>query len=471
MENWLSGFISAVNGVLWDYILIYALIGIGLFFTLYLGMPQILRFREGIRTVFGGVLDKNSQRDANSLSPFQALAVAISAQVGTGNVVGVATAIAAGGAGSVFWMWLSSLFGMATIFAEAILAQKYRVLSQGKFIGGPAFYITLGLTPKIGARAARCLAVFFSLAIIIALGFIGNATQANSIASTVTAAYGISELSVGLVIAAAAGLIILGGIGRIANVAQMVVPFMAMIYLLGAVFILFTFSSEIVPMFQNIFTAALSPAAVGGGLAGIGMKEAIRYGVARGLFSNEAGMGSTPHAHAAASVQHPVQQGMAAFIGVFNTTLICTATALIILLTEANTPGLQGAQVTQKAFSIAFGNMGEQLLAICLTFFAFTTIIGWYYFAESNIRFLFQDRFLAPFRILVLVSIVLGTLGKVNLVWEMSDMFNGFMVLPNLLALFLLRKEIKEIYIDYCQQKQRGDTLNFKYPDHSSFHQ
>ena len=472
MEEMLSALVGAVNLVLWDYLLIYALLGIGLFFTIYLGAPQVTKLGAGFKSVFGGLFAKKdpADKDHKSLSQFQALAVAVSAQIGTGNVAGVATAITAGGPGAVFWMWFSAVLGMSTIFAEALLAQKYRVVSHGKYIGGPAFYITHGLTPKIGRGAARFLSGFFSIALIIALGFIGNATQSNSIASAVTVAFDVPALAVGIGLAALAGLIIVGGVNRIANVAQFVVPFMAVIYIICAVVILFQFSDHISPMINHIFVAAFNPEAVLGGAAGIGMREAVRFGVARGLFSNEAGMGSTPHAHATADVNHPVQQGMAAFVGVFiDTILVCTATALIILLTDADKLGLQGAAVTQQAFVIAFGGFGSQLLAICLTFFAFTTIIGWYYFGASNIRFLFRGRHLGIYRTLVLAAIVLGTLGKVDLVWSLSDMFNGFMVIPNLIALFLLRKEIRAVYTDYLAQKKAGAGLSYQYEFHE-FH-
>ncbi|MDK4688480.1 alanine/glycine:cation symporter family protein [Kingella negevensis] len=468
MQEILSKVVGAVNTALWDYLLIYALLGIGLFFTVYLGAPQITKFGVGFKSVFGGLFSKKEgEKDHQSLSQFQALAVAISAQIGTGNVAGVATALTAGGPGAIFWMWLSAFLGMSTIFAEAILAQKYRVVSHGKYIGGPAFYITHGLTNKIGRTNARFLSGFFSIALIIALGFIGNATQANSIAGAVNVAFEIPEVAVGVILAIAAGSIFIGGINRIANVAQFVVPFMAVVYILCSVVILFMFSSHVPAMINHIFVAAFNPEAVLGGAAGIGMREAIRFGVARGLFSNEAGMGSTPHAHATADVAHPALQGMAAFVGIFiDTILVCTATALIILLTDANTLGLQGAAITQQAFTIAFGGWGAGLLAVCLTFFAFTTIIGWYYFGESNIHFLFKGKFLKTYRSLVLLAIVLGTMGKVDLVWSLSDMFNGFMVIPNVIALFLLRKEIKAVYDDYLNQVKSGREVSYQYEFH-----
>lgn len=458
--------VNFINAILWDYLLIYALLGIGLFFTIYLGAPQITKLGAGFKSVFGGLFHKK-EKDAQSLSQFQALAVAISAQIGTGNVAGVATAITAGGAGAIFWMWMSALLGMSTIFAEAILAQKYRVVSHGKYIGGPAFYITHGLTDKIGRNNARVLSGFFSIALIIALGFIGNATQANSIAGAVNVAFGVPSLAIGVILAVVAGAIFIGGINRIAKVAQFVVPFMAIIYLICALIILVMFFDHLIPTVQHIFVAAFTPEAALGGAAGIGVREAIRFGVARGLFSNEAGMGSTPHAHATANVAHPTLQGMAAFVGVFiDTIIVCTATALIILLTDANLSGFKGAAVTQHAFTVAFGGVGAGLLAICLTFFAFTTIIGWYYFGESNIRFLFKGKFLNAYRSLVLLAIVLGTLGKVDFVWSLSDLFNGFMVIPNLIALFLLRKEIKAVYADYLMQVKTGQAISYQYEYH-----
>ena len=350
---------------------------------------------------------------------------------------------------------------MGTIFAEAILAQKYRVEVAGKFIGGPAFYISRGLAPIIGKGWAKFLAGFFAVSIIIALGFIGIMVQSNSIAGAVNNAFGLDPLMIGVVIAIFAGLIFIGGIHRIAHFAQLIVPLMAVIYILCALAILFLYAGEILPMIQHIVMGAFNPQALGGGVLGITMKEAIRFGVARGLFSNEAGMGSTPHAHATALVAHPVLQGFTAFIGVFvDTMLVCTSTALIILLTGADQLGLGGALVTQEAFHIAFGEIGPMIIAICLTFFAFTTVIGWYYFGESNIRFLFRSpAALNVYRVLVLAFIVLGTLGKVELVWDMSDMFNGIMVIPNLIALILLHKEIKAVLRDYDEKRQDGLPL------------
>ena len=462
--------VTAINDVLWGYILIYALVGIGIFFTIYLGAPQFFRFVPAVKQVFGQLYKEHpTNRDGESISSFQALAVAISAQVGTGNVAGVATAIMAGGPGAIFWMWMSSLFGMGTIFAEAILAQNYREKREGQFIGGPAFYISKGLKNTLGEGTSKFLAAFFAVAIIIALGFIGSMVQSNSIASAVENAFDIEPLITGIGIAVVAGLIFIGGIHRIANFAQLVVPLMAVAYILCAIFILFSFSDHIIPTIQHILVGAFNPEAIGGGVLGVTMKEAVRYGVARGLFSNEAGMGSTPHAHATALVAHPVLQAFTAFIGVFfDTIVVCTSTALIIFLTDADQLGLTGALVTQQAFQIAFGDVGPKIIAICLTFFAFTTIVGWYYFGESNIRYLFKSNIaLQTYRAVVLLFIVLGTLGKVEFVWNLSDMFNGIMVIPNLIALILLRKEIKGILKDYDERRQTGVPV-YDYPEQQS---
>ena len=466
----LDTIVTAINDVLWGYILIYALVGIGIFFTIYLGAPQFFRFVPAVKQVFGQLYKEHpTNRDGESISSFQALAVAISAQVGTGNVAGVATAIMAGGPGAIFWMWMSSLFGMGTIFAEAILAQNYREKREGQFIGGPAFYISKGLKNTLGEGPSKFLAAFFAVAIIIALGFIGSMVQSNSIASAVENAFDIEPIITGMGLAVVAGLIFIGGIHRIANFAQLVVPLMAVAYILCAVLILFNFSDHIIPTIQHIVVGAFNPEAIGGGMLGVTMKEAIRYGVARGLFSNEAGMGSTPHAHATALVAHPVLQAFTAFIGVFfDTIVVCTATALIIFLTDADQLGLAGALVTQEAFQIAFGDVGPKIIAVCLTFFAFTTIVGWYYFGESNIRYLFKSNIaLQSYRAVVLLFIVLGTLGKVEFVWNLSDMFNGIMVVPNLIALILLRKEIKGILKDYDERRKTGVPI-YDYPEQQS---
>ncbi|WP_420537011.1 alanine/glycine:cation symporter family protein [Garciella nitratireducens] len=454
----LESIVSTVNSILWDYILIVALVGTGIIISIRLGFPQIRRFAWGAKKVFGGVFKKGGNREG-SMSSFQALATAIAAQIGTGNIAGVATAITLGGPGAVFWMWVSAFFGMSTIFVEATLAQKYRETTEnGQLVGGPAYYIKNGL-------GSKSLASFFAVSIILALGFIGNMVQSNSIADVVSRAFPIPQLGIGVIIAFFAALIFIGGMKRIASFTETIVPIMAMIYIIGSILILILFRQNIIFTLKAIFTGAFSSKSILGGAAGVGMQQAIRYGVARGLFSNEAGMGSTPNSHAVADVEHPAEQGLSAMIAVcIDTMLVCTATTLIILTTGAQNLGAEGAGVTQEAFNLAFGPIGQKFLAICLTFFAFTTIIGWYYFGENNIRFLFKGKkAIRIYQVIVLIFIILGSFQKVDLVWSLADMFNGIMVIPNLIGVLFLFKESKAILKDYDSQILRGEKLHYKY--------
>ncbi|TJX15929.1 sodium:alanine symporter family protein [Tissierella creatinini] len=450
--------ISSVNSILWSSVLIIGLVGIGLYFSIRLGFPQLTRFGPAAKKVFGGIF-KKEQSSEGSMSSFQAVATAIAAQIGTGNVAGVATAITLGGPGAIFWMWVSAFLGMSTIFVEATLAQKYRERdTDGQLVGGPAYYIKNGL-------GSKGLASVFAIALIMALGFIGNMVQSNSIADAISRAFNIPQIAIGVVLAILSGLIFIGGIKRIASFAETVVPVMAAVYILGSLIILVKFSNQIGTVLYDIFVAAFNPNAVLGGAAGVGVAKAVRYGIARGLFSNEAGMGSTPNSHAVADVAHPAEQGLSAMIAVFiDTILVCTATAVAILATGAHELGLEGVAVTQKAFTIAYGPLGEKFLAACLTFFAFTTVVGWYYFGENNIRFLFKNKSsIRVYQAIVLVFIVLGSYQKVAFVWEVADMFNGIMVIPNLIGIFLLFKHSKGILEDYDTQLGKGQKLSWKY--------
>lgn len=454
----LESIVSTVNSILWDYVLIIGLVGTGIYVSIRLGFPQIRRFRRAAKKVFGGVFKKEANREG-SMSSFQALSTAIAAQIGTGNVAGVATAITLGGPGAVFWMWLSAFFGMSTIFVEATLAQIYRETTEdGQLVGGPAYYIRNGL-------GSKALASFFAVAIILALGFIGNMVQSNSIADAVGRAFNIPQLVIGIIIAIFAALIFIGGMKRIASFTETVVPVMAVIYIVGSILILILFRQNLIPTLKAIFVGAFNSESVLGGAAGVAVQQAVRYGVARGLFSNEAGMGSTPNSHAVADVAHPAEQGFSAMIAVFiDTVLVCTATTLIILTTGAQNSGAEGAGITQEAFNIAFGPMGQKFLAICLTFFAFTTVIGWYYFGENNIRFLFKGKkALRVYQIAVLAFIILGSFQKVDFVWSLADMFNGIMVIPNLIGVLFLFKESKAILKDYDSQVLSGEKLHYEY--------
>ena len=456
----LNDTIVAINSFLSNNILLIALLGCGIFYTIYSKGVQFRKLGAAFKQTFGGVFSKEKKSEEEGVSSFQALAVAIAAQVGTGNVAGVATAIMAGGPGAIFWMWLAAILGMATIYAEAVLAQKFREKDdEGNFVGGPAYYIKNGIGPK-HPGLAKVMSTAFAILIVIALGFVGNIVQSNSIATSVVAATGgkLNPIIVGIVVAVLAGGVFIGGIKRIANFAQLVVPFMALVYIIAAIIMMVKFHSHIIPAFKLIFEAAFNPEAALGGALGITIKMAAAKGVGRGLFSNEAGMGSTPHAHATANVAHPVLQGYTAMVGVFiDTIVICTVTALMILVTEAWTDkSLNGALVTQEAFTRAFGPTGTILLAVALGFFAFTTIVGWYYFGETNIRFLFGHKGLWPYRILVLLCIIAGSLQEVDLVWNAADLTNSLMVIPNIIAIIMLHKHVKNMTLHYETNGKEG---------------
>jgi len=451
--------VESINSVLWGPIMLVLLLGTGVYFTFRMNFPQIRKFGAAFKRLFGNAFKKDKNGDKGSLSSFQALTTSIAAQIGTGNVAGVATAIASGGPGAVFWMWMSAFFGMATIFGEAVLAQKFKTNKDGIVVGGPAYYISEGLH-------MRWLAVIFSICIILALGFMGNMVQSNSMAVAMNNAFGFNKTAVGIVIAILAALIIIGGIKRIGQLTEYLVPFMAAFYIIGGLIILFMNASEILPAFRDIFVGAFNPSAVGGGILGTGVKEAFRYGVARGIFSNEAGLGSTPHAHAVANVQHPAQQGLVAMTAVFiDTIIVCSMTALVILTTKVDYLGSTGAVLAQNAFAAGFGDsVGPAYLAITLFFFSFTTIIGWYFFAEANVRFLFGKRLIRPFQILVLCFVVFGTSLEVPLVWALADLFNGLMIIPNLFALLALSGLVIKILANYEDdfEKRSSQIINQK---------
>ena len=425
--------VALVNKVLWDYALLVLLVGTGVFYTFKLKFIQVRKFGEGMKMLFGNFSLHGKDKDGQKgLSSFQALTTAIAAQVGTGNIAGAATAIAAGGAGAIFWMWLAAFFGMATIYGEAVMAQVTRKEEDGKFVGGPIYYIKHVFKGKFGTF----LSTFFSVAIILALGFMGNMVQSNSIGASFKNAFGINPLIGGIFVAVVAGVIFIGGIKRIARFTEKIVPIMALLYIVGSLIILIMNPAGLVQAIKDIFVGAFAPQAVMGGALGVTVQKAMRYGVARGLFSNEAGMGSTPHAHATADVKHPSEQGIIAMMGVFiDTFVILTMTALVILSTGALNSGLTGSELAQTAFNAGFGSFGNIFIAICMLFFAFTTIIGWYYFGEVNVRALFGNKAVKLYAVIVIAFVVVGSTLKVNLVWDMSDMFNGLMVLPNLIAL------------------------------------
>jgi len=456
----LNNCVESINSFLWGpYFLIALLCGTGLFFTIRLGFVQIFKFKMGLGKLFGNFSLHGEAAGKAGMSSFQAVATAIAAQVGTGNLVGATTALIMGGPGAIFWMWCAAFLGMATNFAEICLAQIYRTKDDsGHTIGGPAFYISRGLKGKW----AKFLAGFFAIAIIIALGFIGNMVQANSISDGFSGAFGIPQWLTGAFLALICALIFIGGVKAIARVAEKIVPLMALLYIVVGVVIIALNFHQIPEAISLIFKAAFDPSAAWGGATGASIAAAMRYGIARGLFSNEAGMGSTPHAHAAANVKHPVDQAVLGIMSVFIDTFVILNITVFVVLTanvisfENGKAVFTGITLVQEAFSShIFGKTGGySFVAICLFFFAFTTILGWYYFAEINVRYLFGAKAVKIFKILVVVFVFLGSLQKVDFVWSLADMFNGLMVVPNLIAIIILSPVVAKLLKDHDAGKE-----------------
>ena len=457
----ISSIVGKINGFLWDFALLFLLCGTGIYFTIRLKFVQIAKFKDGWDRTFGGLSLRGKAADKEGMSSFQSLATAIAAQVGTGNLAGAATALIAGGPGAIFWMWVSAFFGMATIFVEASLGQQYKTVTEsGNAIGGPAYYIKAAFKGVFG----KFLAGLFAIFIILALGFMGNMVQSNSISGAFVNAFPqIKPIYIGIACALVAAFIFIGGLKRIASFAEKTVPIMALFYIIGSVIILIMNIKNLPSSIVLIFTSAFNPQAVIGGGLGIGVQQAMRYGVARGLFSNEAGMGSTPHAHALAKVKHPCEQGVVAMIGVFfDTFVVVTLTALVILSSDilqtkiypldtvsAIPETLKGVGLPQAAFSNGFGFFGVVFVAVCLLFFAFTTIIGWYFFGEQNVKYLFGEKAVKVYAVLVVGFILLGSVLKVDLVWDLADCFNGLMVIPNLLGVLALSGIVGTLFKEY----------------------
>ncbi len=449
LEETLYPIVANINTYLSSYILVILLIGVGLWYTIKTRFVQVRCFGEGMRKVFGNFTLRGGKQE-HGMSSFQALATAIAAQVGTGNIVGSAGAILTGGPGAIFWMWIIAFFGMATIYAEATLAIQTREKdSDGSYRGGPVYYITTAFKGKFG----KFLAGFFAVAIILALGFMGCMVQSNSIGSTIQTAFNIPSWVVGLVLVAVCGVIFLGNVQRLATVTEKLVPIMAVIFLLGSLSVLVIRFKYLPATIGMIFEYAFQPQAIIGGSIGYALKEAISQGAKRGLFSNEAGMGSTPHAHAQANVTDPHDQGVVAMVGVFiDTFVVLTLNALVIISTlytadgplangyvGAVTETLGKANLAQTAFGVAFGSeAGAIFVAVCLFFFAFSTILSWNLFGKINVVYLFGKKAIPVYSVIAMVFVFLGTVTGSDFVWELTDMFNNLMVIPNAIALFAL---------------------------------
>ena len=445
--------VQTINSYLSDYVLVFLLILVGLWYSIRTGFVQVRLFGEGIKRVFGNI-SLNGKKHESGMSSFQALATAIAAQVGTGNIVGASGAILTGGPGAIFWMWVIAFFGMATIYAEAVLAQKTRIKHKdGSILGGPVYYITTAFKGSFG----KFLASFFAVAIILALGFFGCMVQSNSIGSTFQTAFGVPSWIVGIVLVLICAVIFIGGMNRLASVTEKIVPIMALIFILGGIVVLAARITYIPATFGMIFRYAFTPLAIIGGSFGTAIKTAVSQGAKRGHFSNEAGMGSTPHAHAQANVATPHEQGVVAMIGVFiDTFIVLTLNALVIISTLYTADGVLASGYTentvnaageaivksnlaQTAFSTVFGQgFGSAFVAVCLFFFAFSTVLSWNMFGKINVIYLFGQKAVRVYEVIALVFIFLGTLASNDLVWELSDMFNQLMVIPNAIALLAL---------------------------------
>ena len=445
---------QVINQYLSDYILIILLIGVGLYYTVRTRFVQVRCLGEGFRRLFDSI-KLNGEAEKQGMSTFQALATAIAGQVGTGNIVGAAGAILLGGPGAIFWMWIIAFLGMATIYAEAVLAIKTRTVEEnGTIQGGPVYYITKAFPGRGGKR----LAAFFAFAVILALGFFGAMVQSNSIAASLETAFHIPGWIIGLVLAALCWGIYMGGIRRLAAVTEKLVPIMAGLFLTGALVVIAVRFRYIPATFAMIFRYAFRPDAIIGGSLGAALKIAISQGAKRGLFSNEAGMGSTPHAHAQANVENPHDQGIMAMVGVFiDTFVVLTMNALVIISTLYTPDGVLSAGVipawisktnlAQTAFGTVFGtDIGAGFVALCLLFFAFSTILSWNLFGRINMVWLFGEknakRSTFIYTIAALTFIFLGTTMSNDLVWELTDAFNYLMVIPNAVALFALTKMV-----------------------------
>ncbi len=438
----LTSVLSTLSSFIWGKFTLVLILGVGIYLTVGL---RFIPWRKTIPDAFALLFKGRKGIGEGEISPFQALMTAMSATIGTGNIAGVATAIFIGGPGAIFWMWITALVGMATKYGEAVLAVKYRETdARGKHVGGPMYYIKNGLGPRW-----KWLAFLFALFGTIAAFGIGNMVQSNSVADALNSNFSIDHKVTGLVIAVLAGLVILGGIERIGAVAGKLVPFMAMAYIIGSLAVIFIHLGEVPAAIGLIIDSAFNGSAAAGGFAGAGIMLAIQMGVARGIFSNEAGLGSAPIAHAAAKTDNPVRQGMIGMLGTFiDTLIICTMTALVIILSGAWTSGETGASLSTMAYgnSIPFG---EYIITFGLVVFAFTTILGWSYYGERCAEYLFGERIILPYRILWILAVFIGAFQKVNLIWLLADVMNGFMAIPNLIALALLSPVIFKVTRQY----------------------
>lgn len=440
--------IESFNEILWGLPLILGILGTGIYISFRFYGIQFRKLGFALKNTLGKAFAKADGSDGD-ISPFSALATALAATVGTGNIVGVSLAIIMGGPGAIFWMWIAAIFGMATKFAEVTLALAYRDKRGGSFVGGPMYYIEKGLNNK---KLAKTFALFASLAVF----GIGNSTQSNAIAGVLRDNFGISTIITGLVLSILAGIVIVGGLASISKVTEKLVPFMSIFYILGSVWIILLNRANLIPAIQSIFTGAFAPMSVAGGVAGLSVREVISAGVARGVFTNEAGLGSSPMAHASATTDHPVRQGLWGMTEVFvDTMVICTLTALVILTTGVDrSVGVDARSLVATAFASksAFGGI---ILSLGISLFAFSTILGWAYYGELSVSYLLGERIKKYYRILYVIFVFVGANMDLGLAWTVANILNGLMALPNLYALIRLSPVIERLTKDFFKDPTR----------------
>jgi len=446
----LMAFNSWLNDIVWGPPILVLIVGTGIYLTLKVNFLQVTHIGFALKNTIMKVFEKQ-EVSATEITPFQALCTAVSATVGVGNIAGVATAIASGGPGALFWMWVSGFFGMVTKFAEVVLAIKYREKTvDGTWAGGPMYYITKGLNMK-------WLALLFAGFGALASFGIGNMVQANSVAEALYTSFNVPKIATGVVLLVLTGLVIVGGIKRIGSFTEKLVPFMAIFYIVGATIIVLLNIRELPAAFGTVLTYAFTPAAAVGGFAGAAVRNAIRYGIARGVFSNEAGLGSAPMAHAAAKTDHPVRQGLWGIFEVFvDTIVICTLTGLAIMVTGVWQGGLRGAPLTLAAFEAGLPGIGQYIVAIGMTLFAFSTVIGWAWYGEKCTEYVLGNQAGKMFRYVYLPFIVVGSLGALTDIWNIADTLNGLMAIPNLIGLLLLSGTVVALTKDFFGPHLKG---------------
>ena len=440
--------IESFNEILWGLPLILGIMGTGIYISIRLGGIQFRKLGFALRNTLGKVFDQAEEADGD-ISPFSALATALAATVGTGNIVGVSLAIIMGGPGAIFWMWVAAIFGMATKFAEVTLALAYREKRGGSFVGGPMYYIEKGLKNK---NLAKLFALFASVAVF----GIGNSTQSNAIAGVLRDNFGVNTIVTGLILSGLAAIVVVGGLATISKVTEKLVPFMSFFYILGSVWIIFLNRANLIPAIESIFVGAFAPMSVAGGVVGLSIKQVMSAGVARGVFTNEAGLGSSPMAHASASTDHPVRQGLWGMTEVFvDTMVICSLTALVILTTGVDrSVGVDARTLVANAFS-STSSIGGLILSLGISLFAFSTILGWAYYGELAISYLLGDGVKKYYRIIYVIFVFVGANMDLGLAWTVSNILNGLMALPNLYALIRLAPVLTRLEKDFFKDPMR----------------